>query len=117
MVKMDWEERRAALDEYLADMDYDRRKLWHDRGECEPDECEFCMEQKNTNEMRAALFVLLRAALIEARRWIGDGPCSDGFSREHWKPDYAAMVDLVDAALAVSKNEELQGEIKCESKK
>jgi len=41
----------------------------------------------------------LKAALREARRWIGDGDMSDGMSREIWTRAYAAVVDLVDTAL------------------
>jgi hypothetical protein len=41
----------------------------------------------------------LRSALEEARRWIGDGEFSDGLHREHWTPNYCAVVDMVDAAL------------------
>jgi hypothetical protein len=48
----------------------------------------------------------LEAALREARRWIGDGECSDGLDRGHWTPEYAAAVDLVDAALGSAKIKE-----------
>jgi len=41
----------------------------------------------------------LRAALTEARRWIGDGDLSDGLAAEHWTPFYRAAVEMVDAAL------------------
>ena len=41
----------------------------------------------------------LLAALKEARRWIGDGECSDGLAREHWTPEYRAAVDRIDAAI------------------
>ena len=41
----------------------------------------------------------LERALIEARRWIGDGDCSDGLSREYWTHAFADVVALVDAAL------------------
>jgi hypothetical protein len=43
-----------------------------------------------------------RSALREARKWIGDGEFSDGLAREHWTPAYAAVVDMVDVALAPS---------------
>ena len=42
----------------------------------------------------------LAKALTEARRWIGDGECSDGLPREYWTGDHTAVVELVDAALA-----------------
>lgn len=42
----------------------------------------------------------LLAALKEARRWIGDGECSDGLAREHWTQEYRAAVDRIDAAIA-----------------
>lgn len=42
----------------------------------------------------------LLAALKEARRWIGDGECSDDLAREHWTPEYRAAVDRVDATIA-----------------
>ena len=41
----------------------------------------------------------LRAALTEARRWIGDGECADGLGRDAWTPEYAAAVAMVDEAL------------------
>ena len=41
----------------------------------------------------------LRAALTEARRWIGDGEFSDGLHHDYWTPEYRAAVALVDAAL------------------
>ena len=42
---------------------------------------------------------VLRAALVEARRWIGDGDLSDGLHRDHWTPQYRAAVDMIDAVL------------------
>lgn len=42
----------------------------------------------------------LLAALKEARRWIGDGECSDGLAREHWTPEYLMAVDGIDTAIA-----------------
>lgn len=45
----------------------------------------------------------LREALVEARRWIGDGDLGDGFHRDIWTPRYRAAVDKVDAALAARK--------------
>lgn len=47
----------------------------------------------------------LLAALIEARRWIGDGECSDGLSRECWTPEYIKAVDGIDAAIAKATGE------------
>ena len=41
----------------------------------------------------------LRAALTEARRWIGDGELSDGLHHDYWTPEYRAAVAMVDAAL------------------
>lgn len=41
----------------------------------------------------------LRNALIEARRWIGDGECSDGLPREYWTKEFSDAVDLVDSVL------------------
>lgn len=41
-----------------------------------------------------------RVALVEARRWIGDGDLGDGMHRSIWTPRYAAAVDLIDAALS-----------------
>lgn len=41
----------------------------------------------------------LRAALTEARRWIGDGEFSDGLHHDYWTPEYRAAVAMVDAAL------------------
>ena len=46
---------------------------------------------------------ILMEALIEARRWVGDGECSDGLAREHWTPGYRAAVDRIDAAIAKVK--------------
>lgn len=48
----------------------------------------------------------LMEALKEARRWIGDGDMSDGMDRSIWTPKYAAVVDLVDAAIARVKGGE-----------
>jgi hypothetical protein len=43
----EWERRRAALDEYLADMAYERLKEVHDRCHQElRDDCKFCKEEK-----------------------------------------------------------------------
>lgn len=42
----------------------------------------------------------LKAALIEARRWIGDGDLADGLHRDHWTPRYRAAIDMIDATLA-----------------
>jgi hypothetical protein len=47
----------------------------------------------------------LREALVEARRWIGDGEFSDGLHRDLWTPQYKAAVDKVDEALAASAQE------------
>jgi hypothetical protein len=41
-----------------------------------------------------------RDALMEARRWIGDGDLGDGMHRDIWTPRYAAAVDQVDGALS-----------------
>jgi UTP:GlnB (protein PII) uridylyltransferase len=41
----------------------------------------------------------LRLALAEARRWIGDGECSDGLARSYWTPEYVSAVGIIDAAL------------------
>lgn len=41
----------------------------------------------------------LRAALTEARRWMGDGEFSDGLHHDYWTPEYRAAVAMVDAAL------------------
>ena len=48
---------------------------------------------------------ILMEALTEARRWIGDGECSDGLAREYWTPEYRAAVDRIDAAIANVKGE------------
>jgi hypothetical protein len=48
---------------------------------------------------------VLESALREARRWIGDGDMGDGMDREIWTPAYAAVVDLVDAALTFAQRE------------
>lgn len=47
----------------------------------------------------------LHAALSEARKWIGDGPLSDGegLPREYWTPEYIAVVEMVDAVLGPNK--------------
>lgn len=37
--------------------------------------------------------------LAEAREWIGDGKHADGLDREHWTPEYAALIDRIDATL------------------
>lgn len=37
--------------------------------------------------------------LAEAREWLGDGKNSDGLAREHWTPEYAALIDRIDATL------------------
>ncbi len=42
----------------------------------------------------------LLAALIEARKWIGDGEDADPIDRSCWTPAYTALVDMVDAAIA-----------------
>ena len=41
----DYERRRAALDEYLADMEWERQLNQHIDGECD-ENCPFCEEQK-----------------------------------------------------------------------
>jgi len=66
--------------------------LWHRRrgNETIAQDCE-----RAANEIGK-----LRAALVEARRWIGDGDLSDGLSKEYWTAEYAAAVSMVDAALA-----------------
>lgn len=51
-----------------------------------------------------ARYVKLLTALREARRWIGDGDLSDYIAREIWTPEYAAVVDMVDAALNSSND-------------
>lgn len=37
--------------------------------------------------------------LAEAREWLGDGKNADGLAREHWTPEYAALIDRIDATL------------------
>lgn len=37
--------------------------------------------------------------LAEAREWLGDGKHADGLAREHWTPEYAALIDRIDATL------------------
>lgn len=39
------------------------------------------------------------ALLAEAREWLGDGKHADGMAREHWTPEYAALIDRIDATL------------------
>jgi len=41
----DWEHRQAARDEYLADLDYERRKREHEAELCETDKCKFCARE------------------------------------------------------------------------
>jgi hypothetical protein len=50
-------------------------------------------------EQAADRIEMLEQALVEARRWIGDGDLADGLHRDHWTPRYALAVALVDAAL------------------
>jgi hypothetical protein len=50
-----------------------------------------------------AMIEMLRKALVEARRWIGDGDLSDGMHRDIWTPRYRAAVDMVDGALSASQ--------------
>ncbi len=38
----DYLDNRADLDEYLSDMEADRKKRDHDLGTCDEDECEWC---------------------------------------------------------------------------
>ncbi|WP_155252605.1 hypothetical protein [Pseudomonas brassicacearum] len=38
--------------------------------------------------------------LAEAREWLGDGKNADGLAREHWTPEYAALIDRIDATLS-----------------
>lgn len=38
--------------------------------------------------------------LAEAREWLGDGKHADGLAREHWTPEYAALIDRIDATLS-----------------
>ena len=38
--------------------------------------------------------------LSEAREWLGDGKHADGLAREHWTPEYAALIDRIDATLS-----------------
>ena len=48
----------------------------------------------------------LTRACTEARRWIGDGECSDGLPREYWTGDHSAAIELVDAALSAANHKE-----------
>lgn len=41
----------------------------------------------------------LAVLLAEAREWLGDGKHADGLAREHWTPEYAALIDRIDATL------------------
>lgn len=42
----------------------------------------------------------LRAALVEARRWIGDGDCSaDAGMKSYWTDKYSGAIKMVDEAL------------------
>ena len=54
-------------------------------------------------EQQAAEIERLRELLTEARRWIGDGDQSEGLDRQFWTPEHAAVVDMMDAALAEQK--------------
>lgn len=45
----------------------------------------------------------LREALIEARRWIGDGDLGDGLHRDIWTPRYREAIDMIDAALTAAQ--------------
>ncbi|WP_039012596.1 hypothetical protein [Pseudomonas brassicacearum] len=38
--------------------------------------------------------------LAEARQWLGDGKYSDGLHRDLWTPEYAALIDRIDATLS-----------------
>lgn len=38
--------------------------------------------------------------LAEARQWLGDGKHADGLAREHWTPEYVALIDSIDATLS-----------------
>jgi hypothetical protein len=40
------------------------------------------------------------AVLAEAREWLGDGKRADDLAREHWTPEYAALIDRIDATLS-----------------
>jgi hypothetical protein len=37
--------------------------------------------------------------LAEARTWLGDGLNSDGLAQEYWTPEYAALIERIDATL------------------
>ncbi|MBV4553104.1 hypothetical protein HU742_018320 [Pseudomonas sp. SWRI102] len=44
--------------------------------------------------------VALRRELSKAREWLGDGKNADGLAREHWTPEYAALIDRIDTTLS-----------------
>lgn len=48
------------------------------------------------NEQPAPVAVML----AEARQWLGDGKHADGLAREHWTPEYVALIDRIDATLS-----------------
>lgn len=41
--------------------------------------------------------------LAEARTWLGDGLNSDGLAQEYWTPEYAALIERIDATLRNTK--------------
>ena len=47
----------------------------------------------------------LRAALVEARQWLGDGCNADGLHRDLWTPAYRAVIDKIDSVLDSNHNE------------
>ncbi len=48
---------------------------------------------------------LSRITLVEVRKWIGDGEHSEGLHREHWTPEYRAVVDAVDYVIQMQKGQ------------
>jgi hypothetical protein len=81
--------------------------IGHDIG-CNPSKDELLDSLRNMaaicdahgNDMPAEQPAPVAVVLAEAREWLGDGKNADGLTREHWTPEYAALIDRIDATLS-----------------
>lgn len=61
--------------------------------------CLTCIDERLEKLLDAEQPGPAAVVLAEAREWLGDGKNADGLAREHWTPEYAALIDRIDATL------------------
>ncbi|TWC18163.1 hypothetical protein FBY06_11588 [Pseudomonas sp. SJZ085] len=89
---------RDALQQLLNQRDEAIHDL-EQRRHAEQQACQAAEQRVEELRDRKNSIVALQAALAKAREWLGDGKYADGLHREHWTPEYAALIDCIDAAL------------------